>query len=85
MTRTAPGRLPDPAALEALFAAIGYGPDANIVAYDDEGGGWAGRFLWTLDCIGHRSWRYLNGGLQAWHAAGLQLDAGEPQPREPSD
>ena len=28
---------------------------------------------WTLDVIGHYDWAYLDGGLHAWHAAGLPL------------
>lgn len=72
----ATGKLPDPARLQALLARIGYTPDHYLVALDDEGGGWAGRLLWTLDCIGRRDWGFLNGGLQAWHGAGLPL-AGE--------
>jgi thiosulfate/3-mercaptopyruvate sulfurtransferase len=69
----ATGRLPALAELQAVFAAIGYRPDLEIVVYDDEGGGWAGRFIWTLDMIGHRHWRYLNGGLQGWIDAGHDL------------
>ena len=41
----ATGRLPDGERLNGLFGRLGYRPDLNIVAYDDEGGGWAGRFL----------------------------------------
>lgn len=70
------GRLPSTARLTELFSRLGYGTDQTIVAYDDEGGGWAGRFIWTLDIIGHRNTAYLNGGLQAWHGAGLPLEAG---------
>jgi thiosulfate/3-mercaptopyruvate sulfurtransferase len=72
----APGRLPSRARLEALFGALGYRRDDHFVVYDDEGGGWAGRFIWTLDVIGHRHWSYLNGGLHAWHAADLPLEQG---------
>jgi thiosulfate/3-mercaptopyruvate sulfurtransferase len=60
------GKLPTLAHLEALFARIGYTPDKHIVVYDDEGGGWAGRFIWTLDVIGHQGASYLNGGLVNW-------------------
>ena len=83
----ATGRLPGLQRLNALFTRLGYRPDLDIVAYDDEGGGWAGRFLWTLDVIGHRSWRYLNGGVQAWAAADKPLAQGAgrwPKP-EPVD
>lgn len=86
-TPPAPGRLPDVARLQALFGRIGYRGDQHVVAYDDEGGGWAGRFLWTLDVIGERRWSYLNGGIQAWQAAGLALESGpgpEPAPTRPA-
>ncbi len=78
------GRLPTLAALNALFRRIGYTPEADVIVYDDEGGGWAGRMGWTLDVIGHRSWRYLNGGLQAWHGAGLAFATGLEEPPLPS-
>ena len=64
----ATGKLPDIKQLEALFSRIGYKPDQHIVVYDDEGGGWAGRFIWTLDIIGHKGgYSYLNGGIHAWY------------------
>jgi thiosulfate/3-mercaptopyruvate sulfurtransferase len=66
----ATGKLPELQQLERLFARIGYAPERHIVAYDDEGGGWAGRFLWTLDVIGHTRYSYLNGGLHAWYKEG---------------
>ena len=75
-TPPAPGKLPSAAQLEALFSRLGYHQDLDIVVYDDEGGGWAGRFIWTLDIIGHRRWSYLDGGIHAWHAAGLPLHSG---------
>jgi thiosulfate/3-mercaptopyruvate sulfurtransferase len=62
----APGKLPTEAALSKLFSALGLTPDTHVVAYDDEGGGWAGRLIWTLDVLGHRHYSYLNGGLHAW-------------------
>ncbi|UVO17685.1 rhodanese-like domain-containing protein [Stutzerimonas stutzeri] len=64
----APGLLPSKAQLEALFGALGHRADAVYVVYDDEGGGWAGRFIWLLDVIGHRHYHYLDGGLHAWLA-----------------
>ena len=80
----ATGRLPDKDALEHLFRRIGYTGDEHIVVYDDEGGGWAGRFAWTLDVIGHDGWTYLNGGLHAWHHAGLPLTQGQQNLPNPS-
>src|SRR3546814_4395410 len=42
----APGQLPGKPQLEALFGALGHRADAVYLVYDDEGGGWAGRFIW---------------------------------------
>ena len=64
--RPAPGRLPDPQQLSTALSGIGLTPQNHVVAYDDEGGGRACRFLWTLDAIGHQSGSLLNGGLHAW-------------------
>lgn len=64
----APGLAPSQTRLQALFGALGHRPDAVYVVYDDEGGGWAGRFIWLLDVIGHQRYHYLNGGLHAWQA-----------------
>jgi thiosulfate/3-mercaptopyruvate sulfurtransferase len=64
--KPATGKLPSAQKLSRLFSRIGLFDAMHVVAYDDEGGGWAGRFLWTLEVIGHSSWSYLNGGLVAW-------------------
>jgi len=76
----ATGRLPEKADLDAVFSRIGYRPELQFVVYDDEGGGWAGRLAWTLDVIGHDGWTYLNGGIHAWHHAGLPIATG-PAPQ----
>ncbi|QAX81585.1 rhodanese-like domain-containing protein [Candidatus Pseudomonas adelgestsugas] len=62
----AAGLLPHKASLETLFGELGHTQDATYVVYDDEGGGWAGRFIWILDVIGHQKYHYLDGGLLAW-------------------
>ncbi len=74
----ATGRLPDVERLASLFGRLGLGADRQVVTLDDEGGGWAGRFAWTLDVIGRRDWIYLDGGLHAWHQGGLPLVSGPP-------
>ncbi|HLD68652.1 MAG TPA: rhodanese-like domain-containing protein [Pseudomonas sp.] len=74
----APGLLPPKAQLEVLFGELGHRPEAVYVLYDDEGGGWAGRFLWLLDVIGHGRYHYLNGGLHAWRADDLPLSQTTP-------
>ena len=83
-TQPAPGLLPGDDALSALFSELGLTPDTQVVAYDDEGGGWAGRLLWTLDVIGHKKYSYLNGGIHGWLAAELSTSSDRTRP-EPSD
>ena len=74
----APGLLPTLNSLEALFGELGHNPNAVYVVYDDEGGGWAGRFIWLLDVIGHKAYHYLNGGIHAWIAEGYSLSTEVP-------
>lgn len=74
----APGLLPEQRQLEQLFAELGHRPDAVYVVYDDEGGGWAGRFIWLLDVIGHQRYHYLDGGLHAWLAEDRPLSTEQP-------
>ncbi|WP_237059180.1 sulfurtransferase [Microbulbifer sediminum] len=78
-TPPAPGKLPGVDRLAQVLSAIGLRPEHHVVAFDDEGGGWAGRFLWTLEVIGHRHYSYLNGGMHAWRGAGLPLTTDAPQ------
>ncbi|MCU9950656.1 thiosulfate sulfurtransferase [Pseudomonas sp. PDM13] len=76
----APGLLPAKVDLETLFGELGQRSDATYVVYDDEGGGWAGRFIWLLDVIGHGRYHYLNGGLHAWLADGRATATETPAP-----
>jgi thiosulfate/3-mercaptopyruvate sulfurtransferase len=68
------GRIPSMEALSALFSRVGLTPDKHVIAYDDEGGGWAGRLIWTLDAIGHTNYSFLDGGLNDWTAKGFALE-----------
>lgn len=68
--KPATGKLPAAAQLTAVFSNLGLAPGKHVVAYDDEGGGWAGRLIWTLDVLGHGASSYLNGGIHAWLAEG---------------
>lgn len=69
----AAGLLPDAATLGATFSALGLTPEHHVIAYDDEGGGKAGRLVWTLDMIGHARASVLNGGIHAWANEGHPL------------
>jgi|FLOH01.1.fsa_nt_gi thiosulfate/3-mercaptopyruvate sulfurtransferase len=74
--KPAVGKLPDRDHLSAVFSRVGLRDDVHVIAYDDEGGGWAGRLIWTLDILGHHNYSYLNGGLPAWLKLGLPLESG---------
>ncbi|MFZ5560798.1 MAG: sulfurtransferase [Pseudomonadota bacterium] len=76
-----PGKLPPLQQLSDAFAALGLTPDTHVVVYDDEGGAWAGRCIWTLDVIGHHHYSFLNGGIHAWLAAGLPVESQPNAPR----
>ena len=73
--------LPDPARLAARLAACGVGNHTQVVAYDDAGGMVAARLWWLLRWFGHHRVAVLDGGLQAWLAAGQALDAALPEAR----
>lgn len=68
------GLLPDIDRLLRILNAFGISEQTHVIAYDDEGGGRACRFLWTLQCIGHQSLSLINGGLHAWVAEGLPME-----------
>jgi thiosulfate/3-mercaptopyruvate sulfurtransferase len=70
----ATGKLPPIKQLKAVFSHVGLEPGKHVVAYDDEGGGWAGRLIWTLDVLGHRQYSYLNGGIHAWRNEGHPVE-----------
>tara|TARA_R110001592_G_scaffold7126_4_gene40187 strand:- start:18250 stop:19077 length:828 start_codon:yes stop_codon:yes gene_type:complete len=71
-----PGFSPSDAQLTLLMQRIGLNEDSHVVVYDDEGGGWAGRFIWLLDEIGHIKYSYLNGGIHAWAAENFVIEKG---------
>lgn len=75
-----PNKLPSPLQLNELFSAIGLSDDTQVVVYDDQKGPLAGRMIWTLHCVGHQNCSFLNGQLQAWVSAGLDLETTANQP-----
>lgn len=54
-------------------------PGHHVVIYDERGGLNAARLFWLLNTYGHRKVSLLNGGLQAWRAAGFALSTA-PRP-----
>lgn len=70
----------DPAPLKAFLWMIEHvlgvhGVDATtpVVVYDEHSGVRAARAFWFLEHFGHPSVRLLDGGVNAWTAAGLPL------------
>ncbi len=79
--RASGGRHPLPS--RELFArrlaALGLRSDMQAVVYDRQGVNYCGRLWWMLKWCGHEAVAVLDGGLQAWQAAGGQMASG-PSP-----
>lgn len=84
--------LPSRADFGALMAAHGVTPQTLVVAYDASGGMYAAHLWWMLRWLGHDQVAVLDGGWQAWTAAGLPttteaapaVQAGQPVEPGPS-
>ncbi|AEA71845.1 MULTISPECIES: sulfurtransferase [Pseudomonas] len=82
VTKGVTGRhpLPESGALIERLKAWGIDNDSDVVLYDDGPGAYAARAWWLLAWLGKRDGVYiLDGGLKAWHAAGLPLSLDPPQ------
>ena len=80
------GRHPLPAreTFAATLGRLGIGPSTQVVVYDRQGATFAARAWWMLRWLGHREVAVLDGGLQAWVAAGGALNQEPPAPRGPT-
>ncbi|MWB99617.1 sulfurtransferase, partial [Agromyces seonyuensis] len=76
--------LPSPERFATAVRRWGLRAGEAVVVYDDLGGLSASRAWWLLRDAGVADVRVLDGGLPAWVAAGLPVDAGEVEP-EPGD
>lgn len=61
-----------------LLSRSGIGPGHHVVVHDSAGGAIAARLWWMLESIGHARVSVLDGGVQAWIAAGLPLTTEVP-------
>lgn len=85
VTKGVTGRhpLPEPDRLIERLQQWGISNDSDIVLYDDGPGAFAARAWWLLAWLGKRSGvALLDGGLKAWHAAGLPLSLDPADKRE---
>ncbi len=68
---------PSPQVLAAALEGLGVADEKTVVIYDSDGGLWAARLWWMLRAIGVQA-RVLDGGLQAWEAAGYAISSDAP-------
>jgi thiosulfate/3-mercaptopyruvate sulfurtransferase len=73
------GRHPLPAreTVADWLGSLGFHNDMQAVVYDRNGANYCGRLWWMLKWLGHDAVAVLNGGLQAWQAAGGAVDSGD--------
>ncbi len=81
------GRHPLPArdALAARLAALGLRRGQPVVAYDRNHSPYAARLWWLLRWLGHEAVAVLDGGWQAWLAAGGESESGAATARPRGD
>ena len=61
------------------LSSVGFTNDMQAVVYDRSGATYCGRLWWMLKWAGHEAVAVLDGGLQAWQAAGGEpTDQAEP-------
>ena len=68
--------LPSREAFATWLTSLGFENDMQAVVYDRNGANYCGRLWWMLKWLGHDAVAVLNGGLQAWEAAGGALSSG---------
>ncbi len=72
--------LPDPHLLQTRLQRLGLNEGDQVVVYDDGAGLFAARLWWSLRWLGHTRVKVLDGGFQAWTAAGLPVSQETPRP-----
>jgi thiosulfate/3-mercaptopyruvate sulfurtransferase len=68
--------LPTKAQFARLLGALGIDNLTQVIAYDQGNGALAARFWWMLRWAGHDTVALLDGGFDAWRAAGGATEAG---------
>ena len=58
------------------LSSVGFANGMQAVAYDRQGANYCGRLWWMLKWAGHDAVAVLDGGLQAWQAAGGAVASG---------
>ena len=73
--------LPSREKFAAWLSNIGFANDMQAVVYDRNGANYCGRLWWMLKWVGHDAVAVLDGGLQAWQAAGGETNDGDEPAR----
>ncbi len=68
--------LPNRERFERWLCSVGFANDMLAVVYDRQGCLFCGRLWWMLRWAGHEAVAVLDGGLQAWQAAGGAVASG---------
>ena len=74
--------LPDPQEFQRTARRWGINSGDTVVVYDAVGGTSAARAWWLLRHAGLEAVYLLDGGVVAWHRAGLALEGGDVTPAE---
>jgi thiosulfate/3-mercaptopyruvate sulfurtransferase len=69
--------LPQREVFAAWLQSVGVNSDTQVVVYDRNGMNYCGRLWWMLKWCGHDAVAVLDGGFQAWVAAGGAVASGE--------
>jgi thiosulfate/3-mercaptopyruvate sulfurtransferase len=75
--------LPSRSSFAEWLGSIGFNNTLQAVVYDRQGANYCGRLWWMLKWLGHDNVAVLDGGLQAWQAAGGATAAGTQPARAP--
>ena len=77
--------LPSREVFARWLASMGVSHDMQVVVYDRQGLNYCGRLWWMLKWCGHDAVAVLDGGLQAWVAAGHAVASGQAVAPAPAD
>jgi thiosulfate/3-mercaptopyruvate sulfurtransferase len=67
--------LPSRETFAAWLSSIGFTNAHQAIVYDRNGVNYCGRLWWMLKWVGHEAAAVLDGGLQAWQAAGGSVES----------
>ena len=73
--------LPPRESVAQWLREAGFGQSMQAVVYDRQGSSFCGRLWWMLKWLGHDAVAVLDGGLNAWTAAGGATESGAGQTR----